>query len=682
MGSGTGKTARPRTPTQAQERIEELRETIRHHSNLYHVLDQPEISDTEYDKLYQELVSLEEAFPELLSPDSPTQRVAGEPRAGFTEVEHTAPMLSLDSSDSEEALRRFDARLRGQLDGRLIYVVEPKLDGLSVELVYSDGRLIQASTRGNGRVGEDITANVRTIKSVPLKLRAHIGAPPSRLSVRGEAIMLISDFEQLNARLTQEDRPAFSNPRNAAAGSLRQLDPNITAQRRLVFYSYEVMTLEGLTFATQTEALDALTGWGFKIDTFTRSIEEIDEAIAFHHELESRRDELEYEIDGIVIKVNDFGSRAQLGATAHHPRWAFAYKFQPRREVSGILDIVVQVGRTGKLTPVAMLRPVDIGGVTVARASLHNAEEVARKDVRVGDKVRVERAGDVIPYVLERIHEPGKRRKRKFKMPDRCPSCGTAVVSRPPLVFCPNTLACPAQLNGRIQHFVSRVALDLRGLGERTVEQLLASGLVKSVPDLFSLKAEDLLELEGFAELSANNLIEAIDKARTVELARFLYALGIPEVGAQTARDLAQHFGTLAALLEASKSEKLEEVPGIGPIVAEATHDFLHSRNTIKNIKGLQKRGLALIEGERPSGELPLDGVTFLFTGGLESMSRSEAQERVRALGARTASSISRKIDYVVAGSDPGSKYDRAVQLELQILTENEFLGLLSKLGR
>ena len=671
MTTGTNKQL-----SKAKERVEKLREEIRHHDNLYYVQNQPEISDAEYDKLFRELVELEERHPELVTPDSPTQRVAGEPRAGFSEVEHTEPMLSLDSSDSEDEVRRFDARIEKALGGDFNYAVEAKLDGLSIELVYEGGSLTRASTRGNGWVGEDVTANIRTIPSVPLKLRTDQRAAPEFLSLRGEAVMLLSDFEKLNARLTRENRPVFANPRNAAAGSLRQLDPGVTAERRLVLFAYDVMRLEGEDLGSQEEALEALKDWGFKVDRLTRTGADAETAIEFHHQLEAERDELEYEIDGIVLKLNDFSARETLGATAHHPRWAFAYKFQPRKEVSEILEIVVQVGRTGKLTPVAMLRPVDIGGVTVARASLHNGEEVARKDIRVGDKVRIQRAGDVIPYVLERVDEPGKKRGHKFSMPDTCPSCGADIVSAPPLDFCPNTLGCPAQLKGRIQHFASRSALDIRGLGERTVEQLLHEGLVANVADVFALQEEDLLELEGFAEVAARNLIQAIEDGKRTDLSRFLNALGIPGVGTQTARDLADHFGTLDALLGATR-EDLEGVPGIGPIVAEAAHDFLHDRHTLKNIEKLQERGLELIESERASGATPLDGLSFVFTGSLESMTRAEAEEKVRSLGGRTSSSVSSKTDYVVAGTDPGSKYDRARELGVSVIDESEFLEML-----
>lgn len=665
----------------ARRRAEELRATIRHHDHLYHVLDQPEISDAEYDRLYRELRALEEAHPQLVTPDSPTQRVGAEPRPGFSEVEHLALMLSLDSGDDEEDARRFDTRVRSALgDGALEYVAEPKLDGLSLELVYENGSLARAATRGDGRVGEDVTPNARTIASLPLKLRDTDRELPALLSLRGEAVMLVDEFERLNARLTQEDRPVFANPRNAAAGSMRQLDPSVTATRPLVFYAYEVMSIEGQTMSTQVEVLDALRDWGFRVSPETKVGLQVDDAVEFHHELERRRDELAYEIDGVVIKLNDLAARERLGATAHHPRWAFAYKFEPRREISEILKIVVQVGRTGKLTPVAMLRPVDVGGVTVSRASLHNREEIERKDVRVGDKVRIQRAGDVIPQVLERIEEPGRKRGRRFRMPGTCPACRAPVVSHGPLDFCTNGLACPAQLKARIEHFASRQALDIQGLGERTVEQLLEAKLVSSVADLLTLSQEELVALEGFADLSASNLVQAIHDAKQIQLDRFLYALGIPEVGTQTARDLARHFGSLDAVLRARR-EELEAVPGIGPKVAEAVSDFLESPGTRKTIDALIERGLKLVETEATRAA-DFAGLTFVFTGGLESMSRGDAQALVRSLGGRTSSSVSAKTDYLVAGSDPGSKYDKAVELGVTVLSEEDFLKMLPRGAR
>jgi DNA ligase (NAD+) len=658
------------------DRIENLREAIRHHDHLYHVLDSPEVSDSEYDRLYRELKQLEVDYPELITPDSPTQRVSGQPRPGFSEVDHTAPMLSLDSGDSEEGAQRFDTRVGAALgDATPGYVVEPKLDGLSVELVYEDGVLVRAATRGDGRVGEDITPNVRTIGSVPLKLKTDKRGAPGLVSLRGEAIMLIEEFEKLNARLTQLDKPVFANPRNASAGALRQLDPGVTAERPLVVYAYEIMVVDGEAFSSHWEVLGALRDWGFKVSRHVQQAATIDIAIQRHHLLEEQRDELEYEIDGVVIKLNDLAAREEMGATAHHPRWAFAYKFQPRREVSEIFDVAIQVGRTGKLTPVAMLRPVDVGGVTVSRASLHNREEIERKDIRKGDKVRIQRAGDVIPQVLERIEEPDKKRSRAFKMPGTCPVCGSHVVSRGPLDFCTNGLACPAQLKRRIFHFVSREALDIRGLGGRTVELLLDADRIGSVVDLFDLREEDLLELEGFADLSAGNLVSAIQDARRVTLDRFLYALGIPEVGSQTARDLAQYFGTLDRVLEASQ-EDLEAVPGIGPIVAEAVFEFLQDQNNRNAIAGLLGKGLDLIESERPSDN-KFAGLTFVFTGGLDSITRGQAQELVRSLGGHTSSSVSAKTDYVVAGSDPGSKYDKAVDLGVTVISEGEFLKML-----
>ncbi len=589
-------------------------------------------------------------------------------------------MLSLDSGSDEEAVRRFDSRVRTALGETVGYMVEPKLDGLSVELVYENGRLVRAATRGDGRVGEDITPNVRTVGSVPLRLRTEREAP-SRLALRGEAIMMLEDFERLNAQLTQADKPVFANPRNAAAGSLRQLDPGVTAERPLVFFAYEIMVVEDRTFESQWDALAALGDWGFKVSRHVKKADDIEEAIAWHHELESERDNLEYEIDGVVVKLDDLAAREGLGVTAHHPRWAFAYKFEPRREVSEILDIVVQVGRTGKLTPVAMLRPVDVGGVTVSRASLHNREEIERLDIRVGDRVRIQRAGDVIPQVLKRIDDSKAKRGPRFRMPKRCPSCGTEIVSPGgPLDYCPNGLACPAQLKGRLQHFASRGALDIDGLGERTVVQLLEAGLVESVPDLLTLEAEDLMELEGFAELSAKNLVEAVEEAKHTTLDRLIYALGVPEVGAQTARDLATHFESLDAILEATP-EDMEAVPGIGPKVAEAAHDFLSNATTRKMIDRLRERGLTVEEAETPSSDA-LAGLTFVFTGSLARLTRSEAKTLVESLGGRTSSSVSGKTDYVVAGAEAGSKYERAQELGVEILSEDEFLAMLPKGAR
>jgi DNA ligase (NAD+) len=510
-----------------------LREEIRRHDYLYYVLDRPEISDQRYDRLFDELRRLEKAHPELVTPDSPTQRVAGAPSPSFPEIRHRSPMLSLDSTTAPDAVREFDRRIRPQLCGRgdAPYVLEPKFDGLSLELVYEHGELVRASTRGDGLIGEGVTPNVRTISSLPLQLRSQ-SSPPRLLAIRAEVFMRISEFEKLNATLDREGKPSFANPRNAAAGSIRQLDPSVTASRRLEIVCYEVLTMEGvLRIKTHWEALAALQEWGLRTSPLAQRSMKLDEMFAYHSQMEAKRDDLDYEIDGIVIKVNDLKAREGLGSTAHHPRWALAFKFTARGEETVIEDIVVQVGRTGVLTPVAVLKPAQIGGVTVARASLHNRAEIVRKSLRVGDTVRVIRAGDVIPEVIERISK-GHRRGRRFEMPARCPACGAKIAQNGPSDICPNGLACPAQLKESILHFASRDALDIRGLGKETVDLLVSSGMLKSVADLFALRELDLRRLGRFAEVSARNLIRTIQTSKRTELWRFLHALGIPGVGA------------------------------------------------------------------------------------------------------------------------------------------------------
>jgi len=483
----------------------------------------------------------------------------------------------------------------------------------------------------------------------------------------------------LNARLTEEGRPTFANPRNAAAGAIRQLDPRITAERPLKLFAYQIMHADGPSPVSQREALDRLRAWGFAVDERTLEDADVEAAIAYHRETEKRRDELPYEVDGVVIKLDDAARWDELGATGHHPRWAVAYKFVPRKEISEIMEIAVQVGRTGKLTPVAMLRPVDVGGVTVSRASLHNREEIARKDVRVGDRVRVQRAGDVIPYVVERVPSPGRRRGEPFEMPSRCPSCSTEVLSRGPLDFCTNGLACTAQLKGGISHLASRRALDVRGLGGRTAEQLVDERLVERISDVFALEKDDLLRLEGFAELSAENLIAAIARAKKVGLARFLNAIGIPEVGVQTAQDLAVAFGSLRRLLDATE-EEFSNVHGVGEVVAAAVASFFARPETRAELARMVELGVD-IESSSGAADGPLAGKTFVFTGGLEKLTRPEAQARVAALGARATSSVSKKTDYVVAGADPGSKLEKAEKLGVTVLTEAELLELLDRAG-
>ncbi|MGB5163287.1 MAG: NAD-dependent DNA ligase LigA [Thermoanaerobaculia bacterium] len=667
---------------QATKRVEELREAIRRHDFLYYVRDSPEISDEAYDQLFRELSRLEDEHPQLLAEDSPTQRVAGEPLPAFEAVKHAAPMLSLDSDVDPEVVRRFDERLqKAATEGTQVeYVAEPKLDGASVELVYEGGLLTRAATRGDGRRGEGILANVKTIAAVPLRLRADEVTAPPFLSIRGEVIMQLEAFEQLNERLMEAGREPFANPRNAAAGALRQLDPRITSSRPLDIFVYDILAAEGLELETQWEVLETLRQWGLRVNDLPRLLSSVEGLLEYHADLLDRRDDIGYEIDGVVIKLNDLGMRQSLGTTARHPRWAFAFKFPPRKEVTRVLKILASVGRTGVVTPVAMMRPVEIGGVTVSRATLHNRQEVTRKDIREGDRVRVQRAGDVIPQVVERIEEPGRKRTPRFQMPDDCPSCGTPLIDRGPFSVCPNSFECPAQLAGRLLHLGSRQALDIEGLGDETARLLVDRGLVRQLPDLFDLKAEQLQELEGFAEKSATNLVAGIRSASRTDLARFLTGLGIPEVGAAVARQLARHFRSIEALREADE-EVLQEVDGVGPRMAEQIVGFFVEPHNEQVLDRLLEGRVELLEPADEEISTDLEGLRFVLTGGLERLSRGEAKELLESLGAKVTAAVSSKTDYVVAGEDPGSKLEKAEELGLQILDETAFLELLRASG-
>lgn len=655
-------------------RIDELRTVLRHNAYLYYVRDQPEISDAGYDRLFRELRRLEEANPGLITPDSPTQRVGSEPSEAFDAVEHAAPMQSLDSAAEVEALERFDERLRKTL-AHVSYVVEPKLDGASIELVYEDGRLARAATRGDGLRGEDITANVRTIASVPLTLRAEDGPPPGFLSLRAEVIMRVAQFEALNAGLLADGGTPFANPRNAAAGSLRQLDPRITSSRPLDIYVYDILAVDRAPPPTQRATLEALRSWGLPVNEWSRPVSGVKEILTFHAEIEAIRDDLDYEIDGIVVKLDDVADRDEVGETSHHPRWAFAFKFPPRKEVTRLLSIVPSVGRTGVVTPIAFMRPVELGGVTVSRANLHNREEVARKDIREGDRVRVQRAGDVIPQVLERIDEPGRERPPPWRMPEVCPSCGTALAEKGPHTFCPNTFECPAQLAGRIQHFASRHALDIEGLGDETARLLVGERLVTHLPDLFELTVASLLPLEGFAEKSASNLVAAIAAGRETELTRFIYGLGIPEVGVTVAREITRHFASFEAFREADE-ERLEEVDGIGPIMAGQIVVFF-ARPRVGRLLDRLLEFVTPVAPERAGDALA--GMRFVLTGALESLTRGEAKTLLESLGAKVTSSVSKQTAYVVAGANPGSKLDKARALGVEILDEQDLIELLER---
>lgn len=677
--------------SRAAERVLELRKEIRRHDYLYYVKDAPDVSDEEYDRLYRELKSLEEEHPELVSEDSPTQRVAGAPLGSFPKIEHASPMLSLDSDQAEASLLRFDERVRKALAGEfpVEYALEPKLDGASVELVYEAGLLTRAATRGDGRIGEGVTANVRTIPAVPLQLHTEARPAPAFLSIRGEIVMHAEAFEKLNEGLLAAGQEPFANPRNAAAGALRQLDPRITASRPLDLYAYDVLAMEGAAagfgLSTQWEVLAALSEWGFRVNERIRRAATVEEIQGYHREMESARDDLGYEIDGIVIKLDDFAAREQMGWTSRHPRWAFAYKFPPRKEITRILSIVPSVGRTGVVTPVALMLPVEIGGVTVSRATLHNREEVIRKDVREGDRVRVQRAGDVIPQVIERIEEPDdspRERGPEWRMPETCPSCATPLTERGPFTVCPNSFECPAQLVGRIVHFGSRNALDIEGLGEENAKLFVAQGLVRQLPDLFSIRAEQLLELDRFAEKSSQKLVEALDRASRTDLSRFLYGLGVPEVGVAVARDLARHFGSFGRL-RAAGDAALQEVSGVGPRMAEQITGFFQDPKNAEILDALLAR-MQLTETE-PAPAIPADsplaGKKFVFTGTLARSSRNEAKERVEKLGAKAVGSVSKNTDYVVVGEDAGSKADDAQRLGVTILSEEEFEALVAESG-
>ena len=678
-GPGTPGTADPGKMSLGEAAAEAagLHETLHRHNRLYYVEAAPEISDSAYDALFRRLQALEATHPSLATADSPTRRVGADPLETLPGIEHAAPMLSLDSAREVAEVRRFDDRLRKALgDEEVRYVLEPKLDGASLELVYVGGVLERAVTRGNGRVGEGVTENVRTIRTVPLRLRRDELPAPEFLAVRGEAMMYLSDFESLNQRRIEADEPPYQNPRNATSGALRQLDSRIAARRPLTVLAYDVMKVEGMAFDSDSEGIAALEAWGFRTPERVTVARSADEIAAYHRAFDADRESLDYEIDGVVAKLDALAPRAVLGSTAHHPRWAIAFKFEPRKEVTRIDRIFVSVGRTGVLTPVALLRPVEVGGVTVSRASLHNREELERKDVREGDLVRVQRAGDVIPQIVERIDEDGRERGEPFAMPAACPSCGTEPREKGPFTVCPNHLACRAQLKGRIAHFGSRGALDIEGLGEETAALLVREGLVRELADLFDLTEEDLVPLEGFGEVSARNLVRAIRARKRVELARFLVGLGIPEVGVAVATDLALHFREIEALRDAP-TEELAEIHGVGEKMSVAIRGFLDA----PEVSGALDRLLRFVDPEAPpAGDEAAEGwagKTVVLTGTLESFTRSGLKEELRRRGARVTGSVSSRTDLLVAGANPGSKLEKAGRLGVEVIDEARVRALL-----
>jgi DNA ligase (NAD+) len=658
----------------AAQRVMELREQIHRHDQLYYVEARPEVSDAEYDALMRELNALEAEFPELVTPESPTQRVAGTSIDAFQPVEHRVAMLSLDNATTPEDLREFEARITRALPGqRFTYVCEPKIDGLGVALLYARGRFVRGATRGDGRVGEDISANLRTIRSLPMVLRGPL-AEVEDLEVRGEVFIPRADFERLNRGLEEAGEPTFANPRNAAAGAVRQKDPAVSARRPLDAFLYHVSWSPGLAFPGHWQALEALRAAGFRTNPRSARGASIDEVIATCAALEAERDGLGYDADGVVVKVDALELQRRLGSTTHHPRWAIAFKFAARQATTVVQAIEVNVGKTGALTPVAKLAPVALAGVVISNVSLHNEDELRRKDVRVGDTVLIERAGDVIPYVVQVVLAKRPPEAPPFAFPERCPACG-GVAFRPEgeaYWRCMNT-ACPAQLKERLRHFGSRRAMDIEHLGEAVLEQLVDRGLVKDFADLYRLTVPQLAELERLAEKSAQNLVGAIEGSKRRGLARLLNALGIRMVGERVARLLAMRFGSLDRLAAASE-DALAETHGIGPTIAASVRKFFDDESNRRILDDLGRLGVDLTERMATAdGPKPLAGKTLVITGTLASLSREAARELVEALGGRVTSSVTRKTDYVVVGEAPGGKADDARRLGVPVLDEAAF---------
>lgn len=662
----------------AKKKIEELREMINYHNYRYYVLDSPEISDEEYDGLMRQLAKLEEEFPDLVTPDSPTQRVGAPPAEGFLPVKHLERMFSLSDAFDLEELRAFFDRVRKQLPREKIrYVCELKVDGAAVAIVYRDGRYWRAATRGDGEVGEDITPNVKTIKSVPLVLRGKL--VPSVLEVRGEAYLTKEQFVKVNEERAEAGEPLFANPRNSAAGSLRQLDPKVTDRRSLDFFAHGCGKAEGVSFKSHWEILNYLNQAGFKTTPFARLLDSEAEVEDFCRDWEEKRHTLPFEIDGVVVKVNELSQQNLLGFTSKAPRWAIAYKFPAEQQVTQLLDIEVSVGRTGALTPVAILKPVRVAGSTVSRATLHNEDEIKRKDIRIGDWVVVQKAGDVIPEVVASVARRRSGEEKFFQMPKACPVCGSEVV-RPKgeaVARCTGGIYCPAQVFEHLLHWGRRGSMDIDGLGPEVVRDLLEKGLVKNVASLYKLSRDDLLKVEHFKEKSADNLFQAIQKSKKRPLSRLLFALGIRHVGSHLATVLAERFKSLDRLKNATY-EELIEIPEVGPKVAESVITFFRQPHNLEVIEELEKAGLKM-EEERETKESKLDGLTFVFTGALKSFSREEAKELVESLGGGVSSNVSSRTSYVVVGEEPGSKLEKAKKLGIPLLTETEFIRMVGE---
>jgi DNA ligase (NAD+) len=675
--------------------IEELREKIRYHNHRYYSMDDPEISDADYDRLFRHLLDLERQYPELVTPDSPTRRVGAEPREIFSEVKHGQPMLSLENGFQDEDILAFDSRIRRFLgdDSHFDYTVEPKIDGLAVELVFEKGKLTVASTRGDGYVGENVTPNIKTILTIPLMLtRRNKARPiPDLIEVRGEVYMESEAFNKLNRKRAEKDLPAFANPRNAAAGSLRQLDFRVTLQRPLNIFCYGIGRISMPEFSTQHELMMVLNEWGLRINIpHIKICKNISEVIDQCHHLEETRSQFYYEIDGAVIKVNQIDIQKRLGEKTRSPRWALAYKFTPSQETTRITKIDVQVGRTGALTPVAHLEPVEIGGVLVKRATLHNQEEINKKDIRELDTVIVQRAGDVIPEVVKVLESKRTGQEKVFIMPDQCPACGTAVVKKEGEVVlrCPNP-DCPAQIMASLKHFVSKGAMNIDGLGEKIIAKLLNKGMIRDESDLYRLRHEDLMKLDKMEQKSTDNLIRAIEDSKKTTLAKFIFALGIRHVGEHIARLLAGHFERFDMIQNASREDLVYRkgkrgegdsgIKGIGEEIAGSIVSYFEDESNIQNIRRLLGSGIQWEEVTPAFPLSPISGKTFVLTGSLNSMKREQAKEQIIGKGGRISSSISSSTDYLIVGESPGSKLKKAEDLGISILNEDEFLSILGK---
>lgn len=670
----------------ARDRAAELRRQIEHHNYRYHVLDDPEVSDAEYDRLMRELSALEARFPELVTADSPTQRVGAAPLAEFGEVVHRLPMLSLENAFNEEDVRNFDRRVRERLSGVEVveYAAEPKLDGLAVNLLYERGRLTAGATRGDGTTGEEVTHNLRAIRAVPLQLRGE--KHPRVLEARGEVFMPIEGFKRFNAQAQARGEKVFVNPRNAAAGSLRQLDPKLTAERPLDIFFYGVGDVEGGTLPSRhSEILATLREWGLKTSPEARVVRGVEGCLAYYADIGRRRERLPYQIDGVVYKVDDISSQQRLGFVSRAPRWALAHKFPAEEEMTIVRGIEFQVGRTGALTPVARLEPVFVGGVTVSNATLHNMDEVVRKDVRVGDSVIIRRAGDVIPEIVKVVKERRPAHTSPVRLPEHCPECGSAVerVAEQAIARCTGGLFCPAQRKQALRHFASRRAMDIEGLGTGLIDQFVTTELVRTPADLYTLTLEQLTGLERMGEKSAANLLAALERSKNTTLPRFLYALGIRDVGEATARAIAMHFRDLDPLLEASAAE-IERVPDIGPVIAASAQRFFAQPHNRKVIQKLRLRGVHWppVKTVVATEDSAFAGKTWVLTGSLSAMTREEAQERIEALGGKVSGSVSKKTDFVIAGEDAGSKLRKARDLGVRVISEQEFAKLLKKAAR